>query len=451
MKRSIGIGLAALLAIAALAPAAMSQRAPAAAKLDPKAIEAGKAAAPALIQTAGLSCTMSNAYHIGGSTDAKTKVKTDAYEVACTEGMGFVILAATDSAPKVVTCLQTAGPGPDGKPQQLACHLPENADSATKALQPYVAKAGANCTVEKGRSIGTTTDNAYFEVACQGGKGYILTTSNTPSTAKEVLATTCLAYEPGGTLSCTLSDAAAQLAVVDSLNTAAAKSCTVKDKRYILTAKDNSNYYEVACADGKGYVYQEAANGSFSRSIDCAAADFVGGGCKLTDSRAAQTEANGLYTKLAKAAGYDCAVAKYGTLTGPPGMDVVELQCSNRPDGAIAMFGRDAASSKVYNCVDAEINGFRCSFTKFEPLYTKLSAGLKTVKPDTTCQVSEARVIGATADEGFVELACSDGLSGYVMGVNKADLKPKEALTCTQAKNIGGGCKLATNVNPKKG
>jgi len=42
-------------------------------------------------------------------------------------------------------------------------------------------------------------------------------------------------------------------------------------------------------------------------------------------------------------------------------------------------------------------------------------------------------------------------MAGYVIGINKADMKPKEALSCGQAKGIGGGCKLATNVNPKKG
>jgi hypothetical protein len=450
MKRSFAIGLAAILAVAAIAPAAVSQNRPAAVKLDPKNVTKGMAEAPAIAQAANLACGITNAYYVGGGTDAKTKVRTDAYEVACSQGMGFVLVTNSTAPTQVVTCLQTTQPGPDGKPSNLACKLPENQDQA-KTLQPYIAKAGTACTVDKARSIGSTATNAYFEVACTGGKGYILSTSNAPSVEKEVSMTTCLAYEPGANLSCTLSTPAAQLAAVDALAAGAGKNCAVKDKRYVLTSKDGSNYFEVACNDGKGYMLQEAANGALTRSIDCAAADFVGGGCKLTDSRAAATEQNGLYTRLAKAAGFNCDVAKYGPLPGQPGIDTVELQCANRPDGAIALFGRDAASTKIYDCIESEISGFRCSFTKYEPLYAKLTATLKTVKPDTTCGVSEARVIGATADEGFVELACSDGLAGYVIGVNKSDMKAKEVLTCNQAKGIGGGCKLATNVNPKKG
>jgi predicted nucleic acid-binding Zn ribbon protein len=447
MKRSIGIGLAALLAIAAFAPAAISQGK--AVKLDAKMVAKGMAEAPAILQANNIPCTLGNALYVGGSTDPKTKVKSDAYEVACTGSLGLVVLATSAGAPQVFSCLQTNQPGPDGKVSNLACKLPENQDQA-KALTPFAAKGGATCDVQKARAIGTSATNSYFEVSCAGGKGYILSTSNAPSVDKEVVATTCLAFEPGTNLACTLTDAAAQLAAVDTLNTAAAKNCTIKDKRYVLSAKDGSNYYEVACTDGKGYMYEEASNGSFKRALDCAAADFVGGGCKLTDSRAAATEQNGLYTRLAKAAGYECDVAKYGVLNGPAGVDTVELQCSNRADGAIAMFGKDAASTKVYDCVQSEIAGFRCSFTKVAPLLPKLSASLKGLKPDTSCVVADARVIGATADEGFVELSCTDGLAGYVLGINKADMKPKEALSCGQAKGIGGGCKLETNVNPKK-
>jgi hypothetical protein len=452
MRRSIGIGLAAILAFAAIAPAAVSQgRAPAAAKLDPKAIAKGMADVPALITAAGIKCTPVNAYHIGGSTDAKTKAKTDGYEVACSEGMGFALISeSTAPAPTAYTCLETARLDANGKPSTLACKLPENANQA-KGLQPFLAKAGSTCVPNKARAIGSSKDMVFFEVACESGKGYVVQTSNSPSLDKPIEVNTCLAYEAGATLACTLTEPTAQLAAIDALAAKSDKACAIKDKRYMLSSKAGDNYYEVACQDGKGYVLQEASNGSLTRTIDCAQADFVGGGCKLTDSRAAATEQNGLYTRLAKAAGFDCAVAKYGTLTGPPGLDVVELQCSNRPDGAIGLFGRDAASTKVYNCVESEVAGYRCSFTKFDPLYPKLTASLKTMKPDTTCVVSEARVIGADATEGFVELACSDGLLGYVLGINKADMKPKEILTCAQSRNIGGGCKLASNVNPKKG
>jgi hypothetical protein len=55
--------------------------------------------------------------------------------------------------------------------------------------------------------------------------------------------------------------------------------------------------------------------------------------------------------------------------------------------------------------------------------------------------------MGSTENEGFVEVACSDGLPGWVLGYPTGVAKPaaKEFLSCAQAKGIGGGCKLPTN------
>jgi hypothetical protein len=442
------IGLIAALAAVVLTPvAALAQSA----KLDPKMVTKGMAEAPALIPATGMACTLKNALYLGGATDAKTKVKTEGYEVACNEGMGFVILSASGAAkPQVQTCLETARLGPDGKPSNIACKLPENRDQ-TKALQPFLAKASVDCVSTKARAIGSTADQMFFEVACENGKGYILATGVPATVDKPIQVDPCLAFEAGNQLACTLTDASGQLnTVVDSLAAKSGKNCAVKGRRYILSSKAGDNYYEVSCNDGKGYVLQEASNGSLTNTIDCGQADNIGGGCKMTDSRTAATAQNALYTRLAKAAGFNCDVAKYGALPSTGGIDTVELQCSNRPDGAVGLFGRDAASTKIYNCVESEVAGFRCSFTKLAPLFPKLSADLKTLKPTTTCVVNDARVIGASPDEGFVELSCTDGMAGYVMGINKGDMKPKEALSCGQAKGIGGGCKLQTNVSPTK-
>ncbi len=81
-------------------------------------------AAPDLIKTAGVSCTVTDARLIGN--DKKTA--TDYYEVACQQGLGFAVLAKKDAAPQTYSCLETAAAGADGKPSALACILPGNAD-----------------------------------------------------------------------------------------------------------------------------------------------------------------------------------------------------------------------------------------------------------------------------------------------------------------------------------
>lgn len=440
--RPIRFGLIAALAFAVVAPASVMSAAP---KQDPKAAlmaakakEKGMADTPPLVTAAGINCTVADARWMG--EDKKQAVNI--YEVACQQGMGFVILnKAEDPKPQAYTCLETARPGPDGAPSSLACELPGNNDPKL-ALTPFLTKAGSTCVIDKARAIGQGAKSAYFEVACTDGAGFIMVTSSPPNPADPVQMNTCLAYEPGGNLVCELTDRASQLQAVDRLVAKAGKACKITDRRYVLSTKDGSNYYEVACDGAGGYMVQENASGNLSRILDCGSADFVGGGCTLSDSRAAQTEQAALYTKLATKAGFPCDVAKYAPLPTTGAKEVIELQCSNRPDGGIGVF--TAQGGKVYNCIHAELEGYRCSFSKKDAILPKLTANLKTLGK-SQCVVSDARVVGKTANEGFVEVACSDGLPGWVIGYPTGSEAPQEVLSCTQASNIGGGCKLATN------
>ena len=442
--RPIAIGLTAALALAALIPAAVisapKEKDKPAATVDAKAREAGMKAAPAIVQASGVSCTVTDARLIA----ADKKGATDYYEVACQQGLGFAVIAKKDVAPQTYSCLETSQPAADGKPGDLACILPGNANQKA-GLAPYLAKANTACEIENARAIGAGNTSAYFEVACKGGSGYIVTTSSPVNIDKDVNAETCLRYETG-TVSCKLTDRATQLAVIDTLASASAKKCVIKEKRYVLTTKTD-NYFEVSCQDGKGYMLQQtSATGALANTIDCAQAGFIDGGCTLSDAVAAQTEQAGLYTKLSTKAGFDCKVEKYGMLPSKdPRTEIVELKCSNRPDGGIGLFSVD--KNVVYDCLTAELNGYRCSYTKTDAVFPRLTADLKAMGKGS-CTVSGSRVIGQTSTQGYVEVACSDGLPGWVLvyPLGQATPKPAELLSCLQAKGVGGGCKLPTNA-----
>jgi len=438
--RFIRLGLAAMLAVAAFVPASAfaASKDPMEAMMLAKAREKGMAEAPAVLQASGAKCSISDARWVG--EDKKTGMNF--YEISCKEGLGYVFISKKDDPkPQTFTCLEANKPTADGKPNSLACMLPENANPEL-GLKPFIEKVGSPCQIDKARAIGQGQKSSYFEVACKNGAGYILVTSTPPDPAQDVQLNTCLAYEPGGNLNCELTDRAAQLAPVDALVAKSGKSCTVKDRRYVLSTKNGDNYYEVSCTNGSGYMIQENGKGDLSRILDCGAADFIGGGCTMTDSRAAQTEQSALYTKLATKAGYPCNVGKYAPLPTTGAKEVIEMQCTDRPDGGIGIF--TASGGKVYNCVLAELEGYRCSFSKKDAVYPKLTAQLKSLGKGS-CTVSDARVIGKSADEGFVELACSDGLPGWVLGYPEGSDTPKEVLSCLQAANIGGGCRLPTN------
>lgn len=444
--RFTGIGVAAALVLAFVAPSAAmaAPKKPAAAgAVDAKSRARGMADVPALVTAAGLNCTVADARFIGEDKKAAQAY----YELACNPGLGGVLLTGKDGGkPQFYTCLETNKPAADGKPGALACILPGNADTV-QSLAPFVAKAGTPCTIEKARAIGSSPTTAFFEVACQGGAGYIVQASSPPDASKEVKMATCLGFQPGETLFCELSNSANQLAVADTLAASAGKNCVVEDKRYVMATVSGSMFFEVSCQDGKGYMLEQNAQGALARSIDCVNAGFVAGGCTLTDTAVAQTEQNNVYSGLATAAGFPCKVEKYGVLpTERASKEVIELKCSDRPDGGIGIF--EGKSNVVLNCAIAEAQGYRCSFSPKTAAYSQVTANLKTLgKSD--CTVSETRAMDKrTEGLAYIETACSDGLPGWVIGYQLGTSTPKEALSCLQGQSLGG-CKLPTNIKKK--
>lgn len=442
--RLIGIGLAVALAIGVSAPtialAKPKAEAAAAGAIDPKMVEKGKADTPALLTKAGAPCTMANARYIGGTVDKKTKAAKGFYEVACQNALGLVLTtdSATPDKVGVFTCLESGRPAPDGKPSDLACKLPENADQLPY-VQALIQKGGMACPVTKVRYIGANSTNSFLEVACADGAGYIMAASVPPDAGKSVKMNTCLAYEPGGNLFCELTDRASQLGVANKLLNGA-NGCTVTNSRYVLSAKDGSTYFEVACANKKGYVLQETQAGAAGKIVDCVEATMIEGGCTLTDTVAAQTEKAGLYSSLATKAGFKCNVAKYGMLPSAGATEVVELQCSDRSDGAILVSDRNG--SKAYNCALSLAEGYRCTFTRVEDSYPILTALLKNFPGKSyNCNVNKLGAALKGGDDRFLEVSCGVGEGTLVINFKAGSPTPVAILGCGEIT----GCKLNKN------
>ncbi|OXE37668.1 MAG: hypothetical protein CGW95_00390 [Phenylobacterium zucineum] len=439
--RPLGLGIAAALIIAALIPVAVMSAPKGAEAIPEAARKQGMAEAPAVAQAAGITCKVTDARFVGKATDAKTKISTSYYEVDCDQGLGFVLSAATGAKPTAFTCIEANTPQPDGKPSALPCKLPGNADPKAD-LAPLLAKANVTCTPEAARGIGQSAKNTFLEIACQGGTGYVMQAGAPANPDSPALASDCLLYDGAdGNIKCTLHDKAYRLAVMDPYITAANNGCVAKDKRYIGLSQAGAAYYEAACTDGKGYIYK-VEKGVLASATPCEKAAMLLGGCELTNAKEAETAQAGLYTKLAQKVGFDCQVSKYAPFPSPAGKDIVELACSNRPDGGVGIFGGPNDKSSVIDCAHAPIAGYRCSFTPESATNGLLTADLKKQGKDS-CQVSKSRLVGKTAKgTTVVEVACSDGLKGYILEYSPDPIAPISTVGCAFTKD----CKLPGNT-----
>jgi hypothetical protein len=435
------LGLAVALLVAAMAPAAAVISAPK--EAPPKVSDAqrkqGMADAPAIVQAAGLACQVTDARIIGKVAGDKKKGTPDSsfYEVACGQGgMGYILQATAGAATTSFTCIEADTPTPDGKPPSAPCLLPTNADPKA-ALGPLLVKAGAQCTPTAARGIGHTANQTFLEVSCQEGPGYIAIASAPFDSAKPLQAQNCLNYDDAnGNIKCTLADKAARLAVIDRLLTSSKNACAVKDRRFVGSSKEGADFYEASCADGKGYILK--ANGSaLAQSWDCAHAETILGGCQLTDARQAATQEAALYTKLAKNSGADCAVTKYALFPQKDANEVVELVCGT----GSSMVGIFPATGKgqVLDCGHALVAGYKCSLGKAD--YAALTADLQKFNAKS-CAVSNARPAAKTTKGTIlVEVACADGLPGYMIEYTPTPVSAVGATGC----RFAGNCQLPGN------
>jgi hypothetical protein len=435
------LGLIAALAVAVLAPGAAWAQKPAAAApattVTEAARKAGMAEAPAVVQAASLPCQVADARLLGKNEDKKAKTSVAYYEVACTGNMGFIVEAKSGATPTAFNCMEANTPGPDGK-VAAPCILPGNANPRS-ALGTSLKTAGVDCAPTNARVLGRNkAGQSIFEVACQGGDGYILIAGTPFNATAKAQAMDCLMAQEAGGVKCTLSDASAKLAVVDQYAQQSKTGCVVKDRRYIGVSQSGSTYYEASCQDGKGYMFK-VDKGAVT-SVNCAQAVNLLGGCKLTDSREAATQQAGLYTRLAQSAGSNCQVDRYALFPAQSTDEVVELVCKDG-SSAVGVFKANG-KGEVLNCGHALAAGYRCTLGKIDTGYAALTADLQknNVK---TCKVSNARTAAKSAKGTvFVEVACADGLNGYMIEYNVA---PKVAAISATGCAFTGGCTLPGN------
>jgi hypothetical protein len=445
------LGLLAALIVAVMAPAtAMAQRLPPAgggAKAAPANITAqarkdGMKDAPAVLQAAGSACQLSDARLAGTmAADKKTgSLGGKVYEIACGPGsVGFVAVANVAGPPTLLSCVLSNYPTDMPAAPPNPCILPTNADLGP-ALIALAKKAKVPCDPDRLRGLGANTTNTFYEVSCPDGAGYVVIGASSPlDVNKPVTMANCLSYDTADSaLKCKLNEPAKRLAAADHLATLA-NNCTPKERRYIGLLTDGTEGYEFACGDGKGYIYKINAAGKVAETLDCA--KVASGNCTLTDTRAATAEQAGLYTRLAKNAGSNCQVSRYAIFPSAGDKEVVEMVCGDG-NGAIGMFPA-TGKGMVLDCGHALVAGYKCSLGKVD--YAGLTADLRKFDKKECTVSSVGQPLKAPDGSIRLEVACSDGLPGYMLQFTDPQT-PKEATGCAFAT-----CVLPTNKPKAKG
>ena len=123
---------------------------------------------------------------------------------------------------------------------------------------------------------------------------------------------------------------------------------------------------------------------------------------------------------------------------------MVEVTCSNRPDGAIGVFPASSSeTATIYDCAHAELAGYRCSLSKPAAAYDKLTAELRVLRQEELHGLQRAQRRGSRPTAVATPRSrCADGLQGYMIEYTVKPIAMKTVIVCSEAKGIAGGCTL---------
>jgi hypothetical protein len=148
-----------------------------------------------IISAMSLSCDPTDAERIGHGKSAVNgkRVEVNAFEVACSNGMGYLLASLGAEKPMAISCFAADATHAEsiakGEKSDLYCQLAANKDVKAMAAS-LMTNAGTACSVNGLRWFGlnAATQTEYTEVTCGDGGGYLLKAHQTePSTKVSVM------------------------------------------------------------------------------------------------------------------------------------------------------------------------------------------------------------------------------------------------------------------------
>lgn len=438
MKRLISAIAAAAFAAAAFAGAALAAK-DEAIKFRPDQFKKGDADTPALLTELKLTCQSPKAVWRGTGeekVDGKS-VKQEAYEVACANGPGFMLIKPVGQAARSLSCVRLRVAYEQAiaaKKTSVKCELPENQNLIAQ-LQPAISKGPSKCTVTNYAFLGYSPQANLdrYELACQEGMGYVV------DVAADVASVTtmdpCYVIDTTKQAECKLTPKTAIDAYVAGLAKPLDASCQLTNQRWVGRSQESGHdFFELACSGKAGY-FLEVDKGAAVKKIDCVRAALIGGGCTFTDTASAAKDASTGYGGALASHDVTCSIAKVQLIgTDNSGREVVEFTCPEKPYGLVMFNPRDGKGKfQAVDCFKLNI-GADCRLTDKAGLLAKWTSNLAAA--GQTCQATAWRYIGAEEDETETfEVKCSAGQPGLVATMTPDRTKVVRAKTCAKAES----------------
>jgi hypothetical protein len=254
-------------------------------------------------------------------------------------------------------------------------------DFARKQSEKLIAELSLPCELVdaeragggKVRVGGRMLDVNIYEAACRSGIGYFLV-SQPP---QKSLAISCFSAEAAHAtntaqdsrtdqFTCELSDNKDAKAMAAAVLKGAGTACSVSEYRWIgVSSVSGTEYSEVACADGKGYVVEIPSTGQPTQVSVVGCQDAVKEGVKCNLTAVTMPVTLQTLRDALKEHAVDCASAqmRYVGRETQGRRYVVELQCPQRPNGLVAFIPLEGNPKpfETLDCSAAAARAVQCT------------------------------------------------------------------------------------------
>lgn len=223
---------------------------------------------------------------------------------------------------------------------------------------------------------GQTLDVKVYEAACSSGTGYFLV-SQPP---QKSLAISCFAAEAAHATDvaqganpdefvCTLSGNGDVKAMAASIVKVAGAACDVSKYRWVgVSSVTSTEYSEVACADGNGYVLEVPNSGPTAQVAVVGCQDAVKQGVKCALTEVTMPVTLETFRDAIKEHAVECEPAqiRYVGRETQGRRYVVELQCPQQPKGLVAFIPLEGNTKpfETVDCPAAVAHAVHCKLTE---------------------------------------------------------------------------------------
>lgn len=236
-------------------------------------------------------------------------------------------------------------------------------EQVVATAQALATSANLSCQVSEATLLGKTdAKDDLYEIACTGGTGYLLQSSNPPvSYDCLLLAATADQLKargeevPEGSV-CNLPANQNSLSVITAYAREAGVPCQIDAGKVVGTASDGSLVYEVGCPGADGYRIEKNAQGW--NKIECFVVMASNGACEFTTP---EEQLAGFKPMLPGTDIDDCDAQQIRLMGQNDNGRFVEVKCASG-EGFVTRV-KDNAIAQVYACAVAQRVGGGCTLT----------------------------------------------------------------------------------------